>query len=166
MTLQHPEISESMSGYKDRKYFFDNGIRFECSQCGKCCNGAPGIIIILDNEIELIADFLEIDRQVFIERCLYPYLDNFSIREDETGRCIFFENGCSIYPVRPLQCRTFPFWFTNLRSEEAWSEVLKTCPGTGKGKLYSREEILDIVMATFSLYKPFCQALGMDNFNP
>ncbi|MGI0406107.1 YkgJ family cysteine cluster protein [Helicobacter himalayensis] len=25
--------------------------------------------------------------------------------------CIFFENGkCAIYPVRPKQCRDFPFW--------------------------------------------------------
>jgi uncharacterized protein len=163
MTLQHQENKESITKFKDRKYFFDNGIRFECILCGKCCNGAPGIIIVLDNEIKLIADFLEIERGLFIERFLYPYLDGFSIREDDTGRCIFFENGCSIYPVRPLQCRTFPFWFTNLRSEKTWNEVLKTCPGTGKGKLYSKEEILDIVMATISLIKPFCHALGLND---
>jgi Fe-S-cluster containining protein len=166
MTLQQPENTEIITEYRDRKYFFDDGILFECSQCGKCCNGAPGIIIVLENEIGSIADFLEIERQVFIERCLYPYSDNFSIREDDTGRCIFFENGCSIYPVRPLQCRTFPFWFTNLRSETEWVRVLKSCPGTGKGKLYSKEEILDIVMATFSLYKPFCHALGLDDSSP
>jgi hypothetical protein len=43
---------------------------------------------------------------------------------------------------------------------------MKSCPGTGKGRLYSKEEILDIVMATFSLFKPFCHALGMDDLNP
>jgi hypothetical protein len=61
-----------MTEYRHRKYFFDDGIRFDCIRCGKCCNGAPGIIIVLDNEIGPIADFLELDRQVFIERCLYP----------------------------------------------------------------------------------------------
>jgi uncharacterized protein len=163
MTLQHRQNKEDFTEFKDRKYFFDNGIRFECSLCGKCCNGAPGIIIVLENEIKLIADFLEIEKDLFIERCLYAYLDGFSIREDNTGRCIFYENGCSIYPVRPLQCRTFPFWFINLRSERSWIEVLKSCPGIGKGKLYSKEEILDIVMSTFSLYKPFCHALGLND---
>ncbi len=161
MILQHLKNNENFASIKDRKYFFDKGLRFECSLCGKCCNGESGIIIVLDNEIKQISDFLALNRDLFIDRCLYPYLDVFSIREDDTGRCIFFENSCSIYPVRPLQCRTFPFWFTNLRSEKTWKKVLENCPGTGKGKLYSKEEILEIIMASFNLYKPFCHELGL-----
>jgi Fe-S-cluster containining protein len=163
MILQYQENNENFAGIKDRKYFFDKGLQFECSLCGNCCNGDSGIIIVIDNEIKQISDFLTLHRELFIERCLYPYLDGFSIREDDTGRCIFFENGCSIYPVRPLQCRTFPFWFTNLRSENTWKKVLENCPGAGKGKLYSKEEILEIIMASFNLYKPFCHALRLND---
>ena len=152
---------ESQKEGLSRSYFFDEGIKFECSSCGKCCNGAPGIIIVLENEIDAISAFLELDRKTFVEYFLYPYSGEFSIREDYTGRCIFFENGCSIYPVRPLQCRTYPFWFTNLSSGQAWNDTSKTCKGIGSGKLYSKKEVLEIAEASMSLYKPFCQALGL-----
>lgn len=33
-----------------------------------------------------------------------------TIRDKEDGSCIFYENGlCSIYDVRPLSCRLFPY---------------------------------------------------------
>lgn len=35
------------------------------------------------------------------------------IRDGKKGECLFFEKGaCGIYPVRPLACRVFPFWFS------------------------------------------------------
>jgi uncharacterized protein len=163
MILQHLGNDEPLAGIRDRKYFFERGLHFECCHCGNCCNGDSGIIIVLNKEIGQISDYLALHRELFVERCLYPYLDEFSIREDDTGRCIFFENGCSIYPVRPLQCRTFPFWFTNLRSLGAWKKIIEDCPGTGKGRLYSKDEILEIIMASFNLYKPFCHALRLND---
>jgi Fe-S-cluster containining protein len=42
--------------------------------------------------------------------------------------------GCSIYPVRPLQCRTWPFWHGNLASRQAWDLASKKCPGMDRGK--------------------------------
>ena len=138
---------------KDRQYFFDDGIRFECRRCGSCCTGEPGIIYVDEQEITLIADFVELPREIFVQRCLYPFQDSYSIRETADGRCIFFENGCAIYPVRPIQCSTFPFWFQNLRSEQSWDEVALRCPGIGKGKKHTREEILDSVGLSFHIYQ-------------
>lgn len=41
--------------------------------------------------------------------------------------CVFLDgNQCSIYPVRPLQCRTFPFW-DHFKTEI--DQLLKECPG-------------------------------------
>jgi Fe-S-cluster containining protein len=35
------------------------------------------------------------------------------IRDGRKGECLFFEKGsCTIYPVRPLVCRVYPFWFS------------------------------------------------------
>ncbi|MFO7965045.1 MAG: YkgJ family cysteine cluster protein [Desulfobacterales bacterium] len=128
-----------------RHYFFDEGIRFACLQCGKCCAGEPGTVYVGNNEIKSISDFLHTPILHVIERYLYPYRDAYSVREDDRGRCLFYENGCRIYPVRPVQCRTFPFWFENLRSELTWRQVEKECPGIGKGTLFSKEEILAIL---------------------
>ena len=145
-------LKEMVMALKDRSYFFDGGLRFECTQCGSCCTGEPGIVFVSVEELEPIARYLTIPRQVMIEHCLYPFQDGFSIREDEDGRCIFYENGCAIYPVRPVQCRTFPFWFQNLGTMEAWDEVCLGCPGIGKGRLYTREEIFEAMDASFHGY--------------
>jgi len=137
---------------KDRPYFFDGGLCFECQRCGECCTGEPGIIYVTPGEIGPIAQFLDISEDVFVERCLYPFQDSYSIREAEDGRCIFYENGCAIYPVRPMQCRSYPFWFQNLRSENMWRAVKKQCPGIGKGRRYSKEEILYFVGSSFHIF--------------
>jgi Fe-S-cluster containining protein len=41
--------------------------------------------------------------------------------------------GCAIYPVRPLQCRTWPFWESNLSDKRMWDLASKKCPGMGRG---------------------------------
>ena len=128
---------------KDRKYFFDKGIRFSCTQCGSCCTGEPGIIYITQEECDKIAEHLNISSKDFLQSHCYPFESAYSLKEHADGRCLFFENGCQIYDLRPSQCKTFPFWFKNLRSEHAWNQVCKDCPGIGKGKLFDRSMILN-----------------------
>ncbi|HHO75096.1 MAG TPA: YkgJ family cysteine cluster protein [Deltaproteobacteria bacterium] len=138
---------------KDRRYFFDKGICFECTNCGSCCTGEPGIIYVNEQEISAIAEFSEVSREIFVQRCLYSFQDSFSIQETADGRCIFYENGCAIYPVRPMQCRTFPFWFQNMRSVRAFEDVALKCPGIGKGPLYSKDTILECIGQSYHLYQ-------------
>jgi uncharacterized protein len=127
------------------RYFFDAGIRFECLRCGACCTGDPGIIRISGPEIEILADFLKITAADLTRMHLRPMASGFSIAEEPDGRCRFYDEGCRIYPVRPLQCRTYPFWFSQMRSMRQWEKALGECPGIGKGTLYSRERILDML---------------------
>lgn len=128
-----------------RAYFFDKGLRFACRQCGACCVGEPGTIYVAEAEIETIAASLNLSVYVFTEQYLYPFKDSYSIKEDDQGRCLFFDQGCTIYPIRPLQCRTFPFWFCNLRSEDRWRHTKSQCPGIGSGRYYSQSEILKMI---------------------
>jgi len=46
-----------------------------------------------------------------------------------------------IYPVRPTQCRTWPFWAGNLRSPADWNEAARRCPGINHGRVYDIEQI-------------------------
>jgi len=126
---------------------FDQGIRFACLQCGRCCTGEPGTVYVAPDELHPLAAFLGLPVSSLIQECLYPFRDSFSIREEPGGDCLFYDRGCTVYPVRPSQCRTFPFWVKNLRSESAWNQVRQECPGIGQGRLFSREEILDILEA-------------------
>lgn len=133
----------------ERPYFFSNGIAFECQKCGKCCTGEPGTVYVSDLEIDNIANYLGTTVSETIANYLYPYKDSYSISEDETGACCFYENGCTVYTVRPLQCRTYPFWLRNLRSEKAWRKASSVCLGIGQGRIYSKNTILNIVRSTF-----------------
>ena len=128
-----------------RPYFFDQGLRFTCRQCGGCCVGEPGTIYVSPTEIETIAASIDLSVDDFTARYLYPFRDSYSIKEDARGRCLFFDEGCTIYDIRPVQCRTYPFWFSNLRSEDRWQSVERQCPGVGRGRLYSRDEIVDLI---------------------
>jgi Fe-S-cluster containining protein len=135
----------------ERPYFFDAGIYFQCRQCGQCCVGEPGTIYVTKDEIATLAGHFRLTIPEFTERYLYPFKDSFSIGEDADGRCLFFDNGCTIYPLRPGQCRTFPFWFSNLRSESRWRRVEMACPGIGHGRRYGRDEILAIIRTTLRI---------------
>jgi uncharacterized protein len=137
--------------FSNRAYFFDQGLCFACLRCGACCTGAPGTIYVGPGEIALIADLLKLPLAVFMDRYLYPFKESFSIREDSLGNCLFFKNGCAIYAVRPLQCRTFPFWFDNLRSETRWLETARRCPGIGQGRRYRKDELVEMARGTMMI---------------
>jgi uncharacterized protein len=67
-----------------------------------------------------------------------------SLKELTGGDCVFFDNTtrkCEVYAVRPRQCRTWPFWESNLRTPEAWEATCQECPGSGKGKLHTIDHI-------------------------
>jgi hypothetical protein len=129
-----------------RPYFFDAGLRFTCRRCGTCCTGEPGIVRTGSIEIERIAGYLKMTPAAVATRYLTPSQGGYRVRELDDGRCIFFEAGCRIYPVRPLQCRTYPFWISTLRSPDRWQATCRQCPGIGSGRLYSREEILTMLV--------------------
>jgi uncharacterized protein len=140
-----------MKRLSNRPYFFDQGIQFECRRCGGCCTGDPGIVYADKNEAARMAEYLCITFSVFAGTYLYPIRAGYGVKEHSDGRCFFYDDGCIIYPVRPHQCRTYPFWFENLRSVKKWKRVSKACPGIGSGALYSKEKILKIIHSTMKV---------------
>ena len=54
-----------------------------------------------------------------------------SLIEYDNGDCVFFDGKtrkCRVYAARPRQCRTWPFWDSNIRTPEAWAETCEVCP--------------------------------------
>jgi Fe-S-cluster containining protein len=66
-----------------------------------------------------------------------------SLKEKPNGDCAFYDRqeGCTIYPARPRQCRTWPFWESNVVTPENWERTRRICPGSGQGELIPAEEI-------------------------
>src|SRR5262249_20279589 len=123
--------------------WYHEGLRFECTRCGNCCTGAPGFVWVSEEELEQLAHFF--GEPVDHVRDLYTRLAHRgrTLRELANGDCIFYDRkkGCTVYSVRPRQCRTWPFWESTVRDPEAWESTCRSCPGAGKGELISEEEI-------------------------
>jgi Fe-S-cluster containining protein len=66
-----------------------------------------------------------------------------SLKEKPNGDCVFYDRtaGCTVYPVRPRQCRTWPFWECNTTGPEDWARAAADCPGCNQGELIPAEEI-------------------------
>jgi Fe-S-cluster containining protein len=105
-----------------------------CAACGgACCTGESGYIWAKYDEIEKMADFLERSVEDFGKMYLRKAGHRYSLTEKPIGEgnfaCVFFDlaqKRCTIYPVRPRQCRTFPFWESYKNNEQ---EVRDECPG-------------------------------------
>lgn len=122
--------------------WYREGLRFECQRCGDCCTGDPGYVYLKRGEAEAMAAHLGMRVDEFRRRFMRREGGRLSLREEADGRCVFFEDGgCRIYDLRPVQCRTFPFWRWNVAKKGNWDEVAGECPGVGKGRRYSPAEI-------------------------
>ncbi len=133
-------------GLLTREKWYQAGLRFECTQCGNCCSGKPGYVWVTKADIARIAKFLGRTDGSLDAKHLRRAGLRYSLTEKPGGDCIFLkrEGGktmCGIYPVRPLQCRTWPFWSQNLRSPNTWNEAQTKCPGMGRGKRHDFVQI-------------------------
>lgn len=124
--------------------WYKDGLKFTCTQCGNCCTGAEGVVWVNPEEIKAIAEY--IGKSIGEMRQEHTHLvgRRVSLKEFANGDCTFFDGqtrGCTIYPVRPRQCRTWPFWDSNLETPETWKSIQPGCPGAGHGNFFSLDEI-------------------------
>lgn len=103
-----------------------DGIKFECTQCGKCCKW-EGYVFLEGNDVEKMAEGVtDGDKEKFLDKYTkeldkgkYLVLKN----KPDTKECVFLKNNeCSIYKSRPKQCRDYPVSYN------------KECPGFKTGK--------------------------------
>ena len=132
----------------------EKGIRFECQGSGNCCvsRGAYGFVYLSKKDIKKLSIGLKTTEQNFIKNYCDKTDGYIHLKElkQNKGDCIFLTNKkCSVYKSRPIQCRTWPFWPENLNTKTWNNEISKNCPGVGKGKIVSKENILKQVKADY-----------------
>src|SRR4051794_28412097 len=144
--------------------WYAEGLSFSCTCSGNCCTGGPGFVWISDEEVDRLAEHLGLSRAQTLEKYCRTIGRGISLKESRTPQgnydCVFLtelapekhkgkrqaevthrRRVCGIYPVRPLQCRTWPFWDGNLASQDNWNNSAKRCPGMNTGKHYPQEKI-------------------------
>lgn len=116
----------------------DFAYSFDCRACescgGKCCTGESGYIFCSIKEMQNMSEFLQLGFEDFTKNYVKKVGYKFSLIEkkyQEGFACIFFDETskkCSIYPVRPKQCRDFPFWEI-FKDEKHLEFLIKECAG-------------------------------------
>ncbi len=132
-----------MAGIPNNVWYAE-GLRFRCTQCGDCCTGAEGYVWVNQAEIDAMAARLELDPLDFEKRFVRRVGIRRSLTERAGGDCVLLDattRKCTVYEQRPRQCKTWPFWDSNLKSPEAWEEAAAHCPGCNKGSLVPLETI-------------------------
>jgi len=130
--------------------WYADGLRFECTRCGNCCTGPTGTVRVSDEEQRALAALLGLGQDEFRARYTRPLEDGAhsltekpSARAPDTWDCVFLapEGGCSVYPARPRQCRTWPFWRASVATRAHWAAAATGCPGIDRGALHDAATI-------------------------
>ncbi len=81
-----------------------------CQRRNHCCKFGSGSLV--GDDLKKIADFLGmsggelkkkylVEKELFNTKFLRPKLKS----DKPYGKCVFFDNGCKIHSVKPLQCK-------------------------------------------------------------
>ncbi len=138
-----------MSFFDRKAPWYVSGLAFDCQGCGRCCAGPEeGYVWLTDKEAAAIAEFLGITDTEMRDKHVRRVGQRLSLREKKPSRdCVFLEaddqghRKCSIYSVRPMQCRTWPYWPQNLTWPESWVAAGTRCPGVNRGDMVTFNEI-------------------------
>ncbi len=138
-------MNSKLKVIQEEKTWYEEGLNFKCTGCGKCCCGSPGYVWVTEEEIEQISSFLKLSKKEFHMKYLVQVGDKFSLKDlrELNHSCVFLKDyKCSIYPVRPTQCRTYPFWPSIMESKKSWDSEASACEGIRPYYLkVSKEEI-------------------------
>lgn len=125
--------------------WYSSGLRFTCTECGDCCTGAPGYVWVNKEEIEALAHAIGMSDVAAFEKKYVRQLGvRRSLRERANYDCVLLDpqtRKCRAYEARPRQCRTWPFWDSNLATPDDWGRTCQVCPGSGQGKLHQLVDI-------------------------
>lgn len=121
-----------------RGSWYEDGLQFECTGCGKCCK-VDGDVWLAPDETETIMTHLghsrsDDDNESYIKEFRKKYIraevtngnqsESWVCLKRKEGACIFLDEAgqCSIYDVRPVQCSTYPFWPSIVQNRGAWEQ--------------------------------------------
>lgn len=127
MTENSDKENPKLPWYKD-------GLRFQCTECGKCCTGSSGFVWVNEEEMQSMADSFNIPIELFKRKYTRQRDNRFALIEKKNPNgdfdCIFLKGKrCEVYQARPTQCRTYPWWPENLNSKESWKIAAQECEG-------------------------------------
>ena len=111
-------------------------IRFTCQRgCTNCCE-VQGYVYLTEADLLNAARFLSMTPAAFERKYVLRTRHLIRLRKPRAKQCHFLVGGgCGIHPVKPVQCRLFPFWPSWWKMGPRWRRTARSCPGIGQGPL-------------------------------
>ncbi len=134
-------------------YTRDMHLRFACQPgCTRCCE-VYGFVYITEDDLRRIAAYLGLTAKAFEKKYVVRYKRLLRLRKPRKAQCHFLiEGGCSVHPVKPVQCRLYPFWPELVEQRANWEAERRMCPGIGKGELIQIGEACEIAAEMKTAY--------------
>ena len=107
---------------------FDPEDLFQCRRCGQCCRGYGGTYVE-PADVDAIAAYIDCSPRDFIARYCNFSCGRPVLAQRADGYCIFWQDLCTIHPVKPRMCRRWPFIPALLREVANWHAMATACPG-------------------------------------
>ena len=135
------------------RFDYPADLRFQCTKCGLCCGDTKKKIrhiLLLTTEAEQIATAIAQPIPQFAAKIKgkTPYTYEMK-KTPENGKCLFLtKNRCTIYPIRPLICRFYPFELKSTKQKYQFHYTTE-CPNIGKGKILHKsyfEKLLQLAL--------------------
>jgi Fe-S-cluster containining protein len=113
-----------------------------------------GFVYITEQDLVRIAGYIGLDPSEFEQRFVYRTRHSLRLRKPRQSQCHFLtETGCSVHPVKPVQCRVYPFWPEYVEHRDIWDyEGTHKCPGIGKGSLIQIGTAMEIAQEMRTAY--------------
>src|SRR4051794_35936314 len=130
-----------------------DGLRFQCVPgCTNCCR-VQGWVYITEDDLSRAAAYVKLPVAEFEAKYVVRTKNTLRLRKPQGAQCHFLrDNGCSIHPVKPVQCRLFPFWPELVENRADWDEAGKNCPGIGGGPLIQIGRAMEVASEMRTAY--------------
>ncbi|MCW4019551.1 MAG: YkgJ family cysteine cluster protein [Candidatus Bathyarchaeota archaeon] len=123
-------------------------LHFTCSQCGLCCGDTKQKtrhILLTKNNAETIANVTKHPIACFANQTpeKTPYVYEMK-KTPQTGQCVFLKNNqCTLYEVRPLICRFYPFELSTNGEGVYTFRATEECPSLCRSEANASGNALD-----------------------
>ena len=117
--------------------------RFQCDKCALCCGDTKErvrMILLLKSEADRIRLGTHRSLDEFAERTegFEPYV--YRMKKTAKRKCLFLDDKlCSIYDLRPLVCRFYPFELKDSEKGKCVFIGSHECPRLGTGSILKKE---------------------------
>lgn len=124
-------------------FSYPKSVRFQCTKCALCCGDTKSRtrhILLLRIDAQTISKAISKPVDTFATEIEghEPYVHEMR-KTGKEGKCFFLKGrNCSVYELRPLVCKFYPFELTTTKDGKHRFLCTEECPGMGKGKKLGR----------------------------